>query len=150
MEFFDRLRKALSSGTPRDKNSATEWGHVIAPSVRYPTAIEAIAALLPEAKSWQWATFEADRLDGEAAIIEVHGATINTCNEEVDLRAIARAIGLDALADAINVGGASGDDHSLHNVPRANVAEIAELVNAVYIHHYQLRTDYRIEGYLQD
>lgn len=150
MGIFDRLRKAMSPGAPRDTDSAAESGHVIAPSPRYATAIEAIVALLTEMKSPHWATFESHRRDGEVAIVEVAGATINTCNEEVDLRAIARTIGLDVLADAINTGGERGDDHTLHIVSGASVAELAELVNALFIHHYRLSASYRIEGFLQD
>lgn len=122
--------------------------HVAAPSPEHPHQVDAIASLIARLDEDQWATFEARNPPGESVVIEVAGPPaygINTCTEEIDLPAIARAIGLTAVADAITPGG-ERDDRTMHTAPGASAAELAELVNAIFRHHHRLPPEYVVEG----
>jgi hypothetical protein len=95
-----------------------------------------------------WATFEVERKGAEPIIVQAGAdGVVNACVDEVDLPALLRDVGLDALA-ALTVP-TEPPDRSLWTIPNAAPAELAQAVHAVFARHHALGDAYRVRGWLE-
>ncbi len=141
MGFLQKLKNALASAAPT-KVEAT------GPGEQYATAVDAIAAVIEQMTDDRWATTEVEDR-GKTLIIQVSGDQINTCTEEVDVVAIARKLGLTALATVLENEARRHGDRTLHHLPDASPREIAEIVNGIFLHHYHAAPNYRVHAWLE-
>jgi hypothetical protein len=120
-----------------------------APTAEFPHQVDAIEHVISNIEQNRYATFVANN-GSRDLIIQATPDSINTCKENVDAAEIARKIGLSAIAELIEESRSIKRDHTTHHVPNASARELAELVNAIYIHHYRLSAQYSIEARLGD
>jgi hypothetical protein len=122
---------------------------VEAPSPRFPTALDAIVALVtdyrahPKVAEDAWLTFTGDA-GGKQAIIELSDDAVNFCVEQVDLPALLHRHGLGALADIARQG--ATPDTTLWPLPGATPDELAAVVDLAFREHFALEQGYRVRG----
>ena len=108
---------------------------------RYPLeAIEAALGELQRVGDGWWCT-----IHNERATVQVAADCVNTLQEQVDLPAVSRAIGLSALADSMP----PTRDPTLHRVPTASPGELAALVHGVFTRHFGLEDPYEVRCELE-
>ena len=141
MGIFDTLKGFLGNGGE---------GHFSAeyPSAQYDSAaalIEAAATKLLELDdTGLWATFTAERPIGDAALIQTTEDTVNTCRENVD---IARVLKAARLHDLVPLVEPMGD--CLYAVGEPTPANMAAVVDAIFVHHFRLRPNYPVHGQIE-
>jgi hypothetical protein len=135
--FFDAIKKFLP------KVSIAQEYHN-APSEQFPTQTDLMTYLIERITPAGWASLDASE-GGQEILIQATSDSINTCKEEVDVIAIARQLGLDALADTL----VTSHDRTMHHMPQASPLEIAEVAHGVFVHHFGLTPQYRLEGWLE-
>ena len=137
MGFLDAIKKLLP------KVSIAQEYHK-APSEQFPAQTDLMIHLIERIAPDGWASFDASE-GGKEILIQATSESINMCKEEVDVTAIARQLGLDALADTL----VTSHDRTMHHMPQASPREIAEVAHGVFVHHFGLTPHYRLEGWLE-
>ena len=141
MGFVRRLRDAL---TPRTHPPLE------APSEAYPTPVHMYEHLLADLRdNWHeggWATLRAVRPAPIVVQVTPDG-DVNAGLDQVDLPAMLRRAGLDALADATST--THPGDRSCWRVRDATPAELAQAVHAIFSVHHALGADYAVIGWLE-
>jgi len=95
-----------------------------------------------------WAHLQAERDGAEPLVVQVGAdGVVNACLEQVDLPALLRGVGLDAVADL--AAPTDPPDRSLWTIPNAAPAELAQAVHAIFAVHHALGDEYRVRGWLE-
>jgi len=131
------------------KGNSDTLSLVQAPSAEYPTAraaIEAIVRAHPKiGESGDWLTFEAGD-ETRSAIIEIGDHRANFGTTRVDLPAVLRDAGLDALAECVRPAGRNGNDPTLWLIDDASPEELTEIVDFAFTRVFGLGPSYRVNG----
>lgn len=116
----------------------------ICPTPEYPEAIplleEAVERHFKFHMDGGWASFEAQRERGEV-VVEVVNMTVNTCLEPVRMAVVLEQEGLSDLARRVRDLG-----DNLFEISGAGSHELAQVVDAVFRHHYELPIGYAVKA----
>lgn len=143
MNWWNKLRAATHPRT---------FPAVEAPSTDYPTPVDMFERLIAELlANWPidgWAHIEALVPDDQPIVIQISPPDIvNTCLDSVDLPAILKQVGLDALAGV--AAQVNDNDRTLWRLPDATPAELAQVVHALLARHNELGDHYQTRGWLE-
>ncbi len=124
-------------------------GKVRFPSPEYPTATDAITALVEangqSGDDSSWVNFNGLNSD-RSVLIQISGDQINLCKREVDIAALLIAKGHLQLSARVLPGGRKQNDQSCWTVSNATPAEIALIVDALFITAFGLGPGYQLTG----
>lgn len=138
MGLFDKLKKAL---TPPDLGLAIAGARALSPTLEHSKPVSAFAFVITayEAsprRTDHWCTFRG-RDEGESARVQYTAAGLNTLAHEFDLASMLSSAGLADLASRTRVVGVG-----LHAIEGATPAELAVVVDAIFVVHFGFRPGY--------
>ncbi len=124
-------------------------GKVRFPSPEYPTATDAITALVEangqSGDDSSWVSFHGLN-SNQNFVIQIQGDQINLCKQEVDIAALLIAQGHLQLSTRVFPRGRKQNDQSCWTVSNATPVEIALIVDALFITAFGLGPGYQLTG----
>jgi hypothetical protein len=144
MGFFRIIKSILAAA---GKTSGFSVEGFSAPSREFATQVEVIAYVMGKTPEHGWASFVP--CSEHRTIIQATPDSINTCTEKVDAAAIARRIGVTALAEVIEEEQIRTGDPTMHVIKNTSPHEMAEIIHGIFVHHYGFPPDYRLECWIE-